>query len=586
MSLLNHKIYPPPLRELQVFPNESNKNFVPAHVAGPEVEDYVGPGRKSPAAAFGGQNIGAVVLPYQLIKSINQLIQDSDKAQLHVDAKRLFLNEDAKGDTESGWDSQYNVRYRSRSQAARHIERDGTAFVSVAFPAHYSAIVAVLDHAKKRLGPSWSVQTVLDWGAGAGSGLWASVFSFQDPKSENPLANIEDFRPSDSTITKYIAIDKRDGLVTAGKRLVSAIDCDKLQIHWQRSFRRNDHLETFEAGQTLALSAFMLSSLPTSVGRKALVKEMWESGADVMVVLIDHSTTTGFEAIAEAREYLLKLGRRGLEDMEGEDPTKGSISQSSHVVAPCPHDGACPLRYAGNSRLTCGFSQRIQRPDFVRRTKHSKVGHEDIQYSYVVIRRGPRPSVATTQVGRVGEVGFRELQKDAEKRLPIKELVLHDDSGEVVKSNPDSTPEMAALPALSLKELQDQEELEAILRHEAYSWPRLVFPPLKRSGHVILDGCTAEGKIMRMIIPRSQGKQPFYDARKSNWGDIFPHPPKKPGQQRHPVLKGNANNGSVSEHKSDARRQSSGDGATTTLLREHRRKPRRRQLNDLLSQSE
>lgn len=37
---------------------------------------------------------------------------------------------------------------------------------------------------------------------------------------------------------------------------------------------------------------------------------------------------------------------------------------------------------------------------------------------------------------------------------------------------------------------------------------------------------------MRMTIPRSQGKQPFYDARKSSWGDIFPHDPKNPPQER------------------------------------------------------
>jgi hypothetical protein len=36
-------------------------------------------------------------------------------------------------------------------------------------------------------------------------------------------------------------------------------------------------------------------------------------------------------------------------------------------------------------------------------------------------------------------------------------------------------------------------ELQAQLRGEAYRWPRLVFPPLKKSGHVILDACTAEG---------------------------------------------------------------------------------------------
>lgn len=37
---------------------------------------------------------------------------------------------------------------------------------------------------------------------------------------------------------------------------------------------------------------------------------------------------------------------------------------------------------------------------------------------------------------------------------------------------------------------------------------------------------------MRMTIPKSQGKQPFYDARKSEWGDLFPHEPKNKPQVR------------------------------------------------------
>ena len=48
------------------------------------------------------------------------------------------------------------------------------------------------------------------------------------------------------------------------------------------------------------------------------------------------------------------------------------------------------------------------------------------------------------------------------------------------------------------------------------------------------------GKIMRLTIPKSQGKQPFYDARKSAWGDIFPHLPKNKPQERHqPKSRGN-----------------------------------------------
>jgi hypothetical protein len=29
-----------------------------------------------------------------------------------------------------------------------------------------------------------------------------------------------------------------------------------------------------------------------------------------------------------------------------------------------------------------------------------------------------------------------------------------------------------------------------------------------------------------LTIPKSQSKQAYYDARKANWGDLFPHAPK------------------------------------------------------------
>jgi ribosomal protein RSM22 (predicted rRNA methylase) len=95
---------------------------------------------------------------------------DSDKTMLHVDAKRIFGTADE--NDESKWDSQYDVKYKSHHQAYRHSKRDGTAFASVALPAHFSAIYSVLDHVKQRLGSEWQIERVIDWGAGTGSGLW------------------------------------------------------------------------------------------------------------------------------------------------------------------------------------------------------------------------------------------------------------------------------------------------------------------------------------------------------------------------------------------------------------------------------
>ncbi|CAG8772254.1 3224_t:CDS:2, partial [Racocetra fulgida] len=42
----------------------------------------------------------------------------------------------------------------------------------------------------------------------------------------------------------------------------------------------------------------------------------------------------------------------------------------------------------------------------------------------------------------------------------------------------------------------------------------------------------AKSHIERMIIPKSQGKVPYRDARKAMWGDLFPHSPKKPAERR------------------------------------------------------
>lgn len=195
--------------------------------------------------------------------------------------------------------------------------------------------------------------------------------------------------------------------------------------------------------------------------------------------------------------------------LETEDP--GTVDwpiKGSHVVAPvsilvkslglpgaetngkCPHDKTCPLLQTG-SKLVCGFSQRVQRPSFVRLTKHSNFGHEDIEYSYVVIQRGSRPALPTLSVGRVGEIGRQALHKDILTQMPMKELTLHDEH------DADVPADLSVATSTDIARVNDASptplELLAALRLEAYHWPRLIFPPLKRSGHIILDSCTTEG---------------------------------------------------------------------------------------------
>jgi hypothetical protein len=142
----------------------------------------------------------------------------------------------------------------------------------------------------------------------------------------------------------------------------------------------------------------------------------------------------------------------------------------------------------------------MERPPFVRRTKHSGVGHEDIGYAYVVIRRGTRPNIPDIKVGRLGAVGKRQMMLEGVKR-PLVELELDD-------GDPETPPEPAVAGTFPEKtlELHDPNpvEIDSLLEAEAFHWPRLVFPPLKKSGHVVMDVCAPSGTGLFFLVYSSE----------------------------------------------------------------------------------
>jgi 3-methyl-2-oxobutanoate hydroxymethyltransferase len=249
------------------------------------------------------------------------------------------------------------------------------------------------------------------------------------------------------------------------------------------------------------MATFALSVLPTARGRRDLLQHLMNTGAD-HIVLVDLAGEAGWTAMKQARQWILAQSTE-------EDPL--------HITAPCPHDGECPRL---NMIEPCAFNQRIQRPRFTRKTKHAKRGEEDVSYSYLIVSRGERPegpNGLAEGVGRFGAVGreaaARALAK-ATGRTEIRE-VEGSDGGEM------EVVEIAH--DITLPPNEDPVETEAALKAEAYSWPRLVAPPLKRSGFVVMDACMPDEKLMRFTVAKSLGKQSYYDARKSGWGDLWPH---------------------------------------------------------------
>ncbi|CAG8520450.1 9068_t:CDS:10 [Funneliformis mosseae] len=431
------------------------------NIEGYEEKPYV---RKSPEASFGSKRIGWVMLPDWLNEAVLETIKEHDREIIKQDAKRIYLSLrsttgynpnsgiDLKDPIMGPCKSALNTfkRFAQENEVKPHVleygNREAIAYLAGYLPISYGPIFNVLTELKSRI-PDFSPRNVLDFGTGPGTAIWATH---------------DIWGKSDQN---FLGIDTSESMLRTAEKLLSFhSNKDQIKnIEFKRYLTYEPHLK-----HDLVISAFALNELLNDNVRETVLESLWNKTSDILV-LIENGTPAGFKIIAEARKKILRMAnKQQMNEVESiTDETSDKTNRGAHVVAPCPHDGTCPLIA---SRNWCHFSQRINRPYYLMKTKNVKKDNfEDSKYSYVILRKGKRPTQITVDVD--------------EKR-----------------------------------------DLTA----EAYYWSRLIMPPMKRSEHVVMDYCYIE----RGIIPKSQGKTPYRDARKSMWGDLFPHEPKKPAVRR------------------------------------------------------
>ncbi|KAJ2158316.1 37S ribosomal protein S22 [Coemansia sp. RSA 552] len=330
-------------------------------------------------------------------------------------------------------ESLVNPGVRLKPHSVEYGPGEAAAYLAALAPGAYAVAFNVLSELAARL-PGFRPQSILDFGAGPATVLWAAQEVW------------------DAGISRYVGIDSAEAMVDSARTMIAALP--------ERARPQKIELLRYLAPEQpntradLVVSAFALSELPSDDARNVIVETLWNNTDDTLV-LIDRGTPAASLMISAARTQLLELGAQAA------DPA--TLPSGIHTVAPNPNDLPDPTDH---TPTWMHFSQRVQRPRFTMRTKHSKSNLEDAHYSYVVMRRGPRPSRPKPDAG-------------------------------------DTT-----LPAM------------------AYYWPRILMPPIKRKGHVVTDVCTTNGNIERWTFTRTHDRQAYRDARKACWGDLFPHQPK------------------------------------------------------------
>jgi ribosomal protein RSM22 (predicted rRNA methylase) len=218
-------------------------------------------------------------------------------------------------------------------------EADALAYALARMPATYAAMAASLN-ALCALRPDFAPKSLLDIGAGPGTATWAAAEAF-------------------SSLRSFALLDANAALRALALELCR--DSARLKT---LTYPRGDAAALAEAEPAeLVVASYMIGEIGETE-RRALTERLWAKASDTLLV-VEPGTPAGYARVIGLRERLIASG--------------------AHVLAPCPHDGPCPLQAPD----WCHFTQRLPRLRAHMQLKGAELPFEDEKFSYVVLTRTP-----------------------------------------------------------------------------------------------------------------------------------------------------------------------------------------------------
>ncbi|EXC52362.1 Methyltransferase-like protein 17 [Morus notabilis] len=477
------------------------------------------------------QSVGCLVVPVRFRRAIKKYIREQEDPHTRNKVLRLSqsLNE-IKGASlqitaaasKDLVDERQSRRWKIQSSygdiGLKYRDDQTIAYVASRMPAVFSACYRVLSEVRRRL-PSFSPSTVLDFGAGTGSAFWA----------------LREVWPQ--SLEKVNLIEPSQSMQRAGRSLIQGLKNLPLIHSYESIEALSKKIKKSERKHDIVIASYVLGEIPSFQDRITIVRQLWELTQDVLV-LVEPGTPQGSSIISQMRSHILWMEKRKLRKLKGKngEASKDLLDPKSgaYIVAPCAHDGACPLEKTGTY---CHFVQRLERTTTQRTYKRSKGkvlrGFEDEKFSFVAFRRGQRPKEAWPLDG----VKFETLKEQLAKRKPEDVEVDYDDlvkQQEELAVVPSEEPDPITYDSeeTEITDVEDndeaEEEEETNRADLGGGWGRIIFSPIRRGKQVSLNVCRSmkqdgsEGSYERIIITKNKNPILHRQARKSLWGDLWP----------------------------------------------------------------
>lgn len=230
--------------------------------------------------------------------------------------------------------------YRNEKKTILDTHLHYLAYLSTRFPATYAVMGHVLNELLLRV-PTAAISSLLDVGAGFGGS--ASVAHSLFPH-----------------IKQVTLVEQNTKLMELGKKIYNQ-NLDLYVIRKTADFTTKLDLTPHD----LILFSYSIGEVAEDL-YQSLLEHYWKITSSFLVI-IEPGTPAGFNKIRLIREKMLSLG--------------------AHIIAPCPHQNACPM--AGIN--WCHFSQRLSRSSIHRFTKDGELNYEDEKFSYLIFSKKPNP---------------------------------------------------------------------------------------------------------------------------------------------------------------------------------------------------
>lgn len=229
-------------------------------------------------------------------------------------------------------------RYRKESGHGKRLltkEVEALSYAAVRMPATYGAVSATLAYTFECFDEE--ISTVLDVGAGTGAATWAVSEQLEG--------------------ASYTCLEREEAMISLGSGLM-AEDEMLSRVQWIRH-----DLAALPVSQEadLVIASYALNELDEQI-RSHVLQNLWNC-ARKLLVIIEPGTPVGFAQLRQARSTL--------------------ISRGGCVVAPCVHQGECPL----SADDWCQFTSRVARSRLHKQLKGGDVPYEDEKFSFLAVAK-------------------------------------------------------------------------------------------------------------------------------------------------------------------------------------------------------